>query len=81
MALMFPWATKEYLLWEMTIGQIVMYHNRAMEIRNGSKPKSALAGKSARELKKMRDEIMNGVAETERQERTRAAMQARYGAI
>lgn len=35
MALMFPWATKEYLLWEMSIGQIVMYHNLGVELKYG----------------------------------------------
>jgi len=33
MALLFPWATKEYLLWQMSIGQIVMYHNIGVEIK------------------------------------------------
>lgn len=27
MALMYPWATKEYLLWKMSLGQIIMYYN------------------------------------------------------
>ena len=61
MALMFPWATKEYLLWEMTIGQIVMYHNLGIEISNptppptdGSKPS---AFSSADDVKKKREEL------------------------
>jgi len=33
MALLYPWATKEYLLWEMSIGQIVMYHNIGIELK------------------------------------------------
>jgi len=35
MALLYPWATKEYLLWEMTIGQVVAYHNIGIEIKYG----------------------------------------------
>jgi len=30
MALLYPWATKEYLLWKMTIGQIIFYHNEGL---------------------------------------------------
>jgi hypothetical protein len=81
MALMFPWATKEYLLWEMTIGQIVMYHNHAMEIKYGVKPKGSLSGKSAGELRKMRDEIMDSVAEEEAKARQAEEMKRKYGAI
>jgi len=64
MALMFPWATKEYLLWEMSLGQIVMYHNLAIEIKSGKaadggedgKPKS-LTEYTYDELKAKRDEL------------------------
>lgn len=37
MALLYPWATKEYLLWHMTIGQLVMYHNLGIELRYGKR--------------------------------------------
>ena len=55
MALLYPWATKEYLLWEMTIGQVVAYHNIGIEIKYGKgddpdKPKS-IATMSPRERK------------------------------
>jgi len=76
MALIFPWATKEYLLWEMTIGQIIMYHNKAMDIKNGKKPASVLASKSADELRSMRDQIMNDAAAAEKE-----LMRQKYGAI
>jgi len=33
MGLMYAWATKDYLLWEMSIGQIMMYHNAGIEIK------------------------------------------------
>jgi signal transduction histidine kinase len=80
MALLFPWATKEYLLWNMTIGQIVMYHNHAMDIKNGTKPKT-LANKSASELKKMRDDILKDVADVETKARKVEEMRQKYGAI
>jgi len=42
MALLFPWATKEYLLWKMSLCQIILYHNLGIEIKypkpEGSKP-------------------------------------------
>lgn len=37
MALLFPWATKEYLLWEMTIGQIIFYINKAYDVKENKK--------------------------------------------
>jgi len=37
MALMYPWATREYLMWSMTIGQLVLYHNLGMEMKYGKK--------------------------------------------
>jgi hypothetical protein len=55
MGLMYAWATKEYLLWEMTIGQIIMYHNKGIEIKYGKEEKksNSLADKSESELRKI----------------------------
>lgn len=39
MGLLFPWATKEYLLWEMSLGQIITYFNIGTEIKYGSDKK------------------------------------------
>jgi hypothetical protein len=76
MALMYPWATKEYLLWNMTIGQIILYHNMGVEIRSGKTPdeKPSLLDLDASELRAMRDEMRN-------QEATKAALAAKYGDI
>ncbi len=30
---MFPWATREYCLWSMTWGQLILYYNRGMDIK------------------------------------------------
>ena len=81
MALLFPWATKEYLLWNMTIGQIVMYYNKAMDIKNGKGGKSKFANKSASELKKIRDDILAGVSEAEKETRQAEEMRQKYGSI
>jgi len=81
MAMLFPWATKEYLLWNMTIGQIVMYHNKAMDIKNGKEGKSKLANKSASELKKIRDDILDGVNEAEKEKQQAEDMRHKYGSI
>lgn len=57
MGLMYSWATKEYLLWEMTIGQIILYLNKGIKIQNGEKEEApGLANKSVDELRAIRDE-------------------------
>ena len=59
MALLYPWATKEYLLWNMSLGQIVMYYNGGMEAKYGKqdgKPKTATEMSHA-ELKRKREEL------------------------
>ena len=81
MALLYPWATKEYLLWKMTIGQIVMYHNKAMDIKNGKDGKSRLADKSATELKKIRDDILNNVNEAEIKRKESEEMKRKSGVM
>jgi hypothetical protein len=82
MALMYPWATKEYLLWEMTIGQIVMYHNKGMELKYGAPKKNgpSLTEKSASELRKMRDE-MKAQLEEEESVKRKESYRTKYGAI
>lgn len=63
MALMYPWATKEYLLWEMDIGQIVMYHNLGIEMKygkqkdDGDSPAKKASEMSYEELKAVRDQL------------------------
>jgi hypothetical protein len=59
MALLYPWATKEYLLWEMSLGQIIMYHNLGIEQKYGKqnrKPKKA-SEMSHEELKALRETL------------------------
>ena len=33
MAILYPWATKEYLLWSMSLSQIIYYFNVGMELK------------------------------------------------
>jgi hypothetical protein len=59
MALLFPWATKEYLLWEMSLGQILLYHNLAIEIKYGKPENNGVEGfaeKSPDEIRRIRDQ-------------------------
>lgn len=35
---MYPWATKEYLLWKMSLAQIVLYHNIGIEFKYPKPP-------------------------------------------
>jgi predicted transcriptional regulator len=71
MALMYPWATKEYLLWKMSLGQIIMYHNLGFDQLNPSKENesSSLANMSHEELKKIRDDMLaQGLIEKQKEE-------------
>ena len=65
MALLYPWATKEYLLWKMTLGQIILYLNIGMELKYPDPNKKEASGHSTY------DEIAAA----------RADLQHKYGAI
>jgi hypothetical protein len=81
MALLFPWATKEYLLWEMTIGQILFYNNKAIDIKNGKiEDAPGLANKPTEELRKMRDDYKAQV-ELENREKTKIELSKKFGEI
>jgi len=58
MALLYPWATKEYLLWQMSLGQIVMYYNLGSDTKYG-KPEGtpSVRNMSPEQLTKLRDEL------------------------
>jgi hypothetical protein len=58
MGLMYSWATKEYLLWEMSIDQIVLYLNKGIEIQYGIEPgKAQLTKNRLDDLKKIKEEM------------------------
>lgn len=55
MGLLYAWATPEHLLWNMTIGQVIMLHNRGVEIKY---PKPNKPGeRSYEELAEAREDI------------------------
>lgn len=56
MALMYPWATKEYLLWKMSLGQIFMYYNLGFDQLHGSKEETEK--REYNEYKKIRDDMI-----------------------
>ena len=80
---MFPWATKEYLLWNMTIGQILMYNNYGWAIKNGTSvtQTKTLSNMSANEVRKFRDDMRSKMEKIESVDKTRELMQQKYGAI
>jgi len=60
MALLYPWATKEYILWEMTWSQVMMYINEGLN-QKYPQPNRTNAKKAVDmgydELKAKRDEL------------------------
>jgi len=85
MALLYPWATKEYLLWEMSLGQIVLYHNLGIEMKYG-KPtgdKKTLRGRSYAEVKAARDEARKQlqIDDQARSDAKKAEYRDKYGEV
>ena len=86
MALMFPWATKEYLLWECTIGQVIMYHNVGLEMKfgkgEGDKPRK-LADMTHAELVAKREEMKaQGLIDAQAEsDKKKDEFRAKYGDI
>ena len=64
--MMYAWATPDYLLWKMSIGQIVMYYNLGMEAKypkkKGVQPMTA-KNMTHSELKKLRDDLRSQYGE------------------
>ena len=84
MGMMFAWATKEYLLWDMTLGQIVLYRNKAIQIKNGANESApGLVNKSASELRKLREDMKEQIrlAENPTSNPDKESLKAIYGAI
>lgn len=81
MGLLYPWATKEYLLWNMTLGQIILYHNTGIELKYGKEKDepeaTGLADMTADELREFRDSVMP----KENPDATREQLREKYGDI
>jgi hypothetical protein len=81
MGLMYSWATREYLLWNMTIGQIFLYRNNGIKIQNRINEKApGLLDKSPKELRKLKEELKE-MQELERQTTLKQQMQQKYGDV
>jgi len=65
MALLYPWATKEYLLWQMSLPQIILYHNLGMEVKYGKQEEKPVKPHemSHAELKALRDDLRSKYGE------------------
>ncbi len=63
--MLFAWATPEYLLWNMTIGQIFLYYQNAMDIKNGKESKTELTPENISELKAIRDSMKQNYGDIE----------------
>jgi hypothetical protein len=57
MGMLYAWATPEYLLWRMTIGQVILMHNRAMEIKYPDPDKKESEFQSADDVVAKREEL------------------------
>jgi hypothetical protein len=84
MALMYPWATKEYLLWQMTIGQLVMYHNLGIELKYGGATKRtgprSLRNASPAQVARARREARRQLGIPEGSD-VKAKLREKYGAV
>lgn len=55
---MYAWATPEYILWHMTLGQVFLLHNRGVEIKYPDpNRKAGGSGLSYEELADAREEM------------------------
>jgi hypothetical protein len=79
MGMMYAWATKEYLLWEMSIGQIVMYNNYGKEIQLGVQ-NNHISKARIKELKEIRDR-MKQEEELAKSEERKKEYRAKYGDV
>jgi hypothetical protein len=59
MGMLYAWATPEYVMWHMTIGQAILLHNHAVDIRN-PKPEveKGSSFQSAEDVKRKREELV-----------------------
>lgn len=84
MALLYPWATKEYLLWQMSLPQIILYYNLGIEIKypkpTEEEDKNRLSKMSYKELKKLKEEmVQQGLIE--KNESIKEEYRKKYGSI
>ncbi len=56
---MYPWATREYILWCMSLGMLVFYYNEGINQKypKPEKETKSLANMSPEQVSKIREEI------------------------
>ena len=89
MALLYPWATKEYLLWHMSLAQIILYHNLGIELKypDPNRKDSLMQSMTKEERQAAREEARRIMAEAKaeedrkRSEDAKAGYREKYGAI
>lgn len=97
MALLYPWATKEYMLWQMSLAQIILYHHIGIELKYPQPTEESQTGDDRsiarmayEDVKRMRDEARKMMAEDKqteldaevaKSEARKDEYRAKYGAI
>ncbi len=85
MGMMYAWATKEYILWQMSLGQLFMYHNLGMEIKypqpEGAQP--SIKNLSPKDAAAVRDDARRIFQEAQQEESDarKAEFIPKYGAV
>lgn len=69
--MLYAWATPDYLLWHMTIGQLILLYNAAVEVRTPRKK----GEHDAEELRERRDQIRDQFPEL------RELWESKYGDV
>jgi hypothetical protein len=79
MALLYPWATKEYILYKMSLGQLIMYHNLGVEAKFGKSEATIEQEKNEERLKAKKELIENGLLEPD--EKVKEDLEKKFGDI
>jgi hypothetical protein len=60
MAILYPWARPDYLLWKMSIEQIILFYNLGLEMKYGKGEREetpSLRNMTPEELTKLREQL------------------------
>lgn len=79
MALLYPWATKEYLLYKMSLGQVIMYYNLGLEAKYGKSEEELEQEKNESYFKAKKEMIENGLIESD--EKVKEDLSKKFGDI
>jgi hypothetical protein len=79
MALLYPWATKEYILYKMSVGQLIMYYNLGIETKFGKSEETLEQEKNEKIEKARKEMIDNGLIESD--EKVKEDLGKKFGDI